>query len=98
MLRQAAKKDRNHQIIVAALRKAGVKVRNLNERDLPDLLCGYAGQIVLLEIKDGKRKPSERRLRPGQQAFFDEWTGYPIFKVENIADAFSALRIPITAK
>jgi len=96
-MRHKARKDANQNIIVNALRKAGVKVRILDARDLPDLLCSYQGKISLLEVKDGSRKPSERRLRPGQQDFFDEWSDSPVFKVETLADAFSALEIPISA-
>lgn len=96
-MRKAPKKDANQSLIVTALRKAGVKVRILDERDVPDLLCSYQGKISLLEVKDGRRKPSERRLRPGQQAFFDEWSDSPVFKVETLADAFRALEIPISA-
>ena len=87
--------DKNRGRIVKALRDVGVKVYDLGEP--VDLLCGYSTRLFLLEVKDGERKPSERRLRPAQQAFFDEWRGFPVFKVETIGEAFSALGIEITA-
>lgn len=77
--------DGNRGIIVDALRRVGVKVYDLGEP--LDLLTGYAGRLALLEIKDSGQSPSRRRLRPNQQAFFDEWRGFPIFKVETIAEA-----------
>ena len=95
-MRTRARKDGNHQAIVDGLRKAGVKVRVLNEKDLPDLICGWRMNLFLLEIKDGSRKPSERKLRPGQQKFADEWAGYPVCKVESLEQAFAALGIRVT--
>jgi len=95
-MRRAARKDGNHAIIVQGLRAVGASVRILDEKDLPDLLVGYQGQTHLIEIKDGKRKPSERRLRPGQQRFFEEWRGGPLVKAETLADAFAALGIKVT--
>lgn len=94
MLRAAARKDGNHQLIVAALRKAGAFVYILDEP--VDLLVGYQGSSYLLELKDGRRKPSERRLTPSQQKFFDEWTGGPLAKIETIGEAFQLLGITFT--
>lgn len=42
---------------------------------MPDLLVGYRGVNLLVEVKDGSRVPSERRLRPSQVAFRDQWRG-----------------------
>ncbi len=96
-MRKAARKDGNHSLIVTALRKIGASVAILDDRDLPDLLVGHQGKTVLIELKDGSRKPSERRLRPGQQRFFDEWKGGTLVKAETLADAFKALGIEIQA-
>lgn len=85
--------DGNRNIIVKALRDVGVKVYDLGEP--VDLMVGYRRRIVLMEVKDGARKPSERRLRPAQQAFFDEWSEFPVFKVETLNDAFQALGIEV---
>ncbi len=84
--------DGNQARIISALRQAGVKVEVIGEP--VDLLCGYARKLFLLEVKDGERRPSERRLRPTQQAFFNEWVGFPVYKVETISEAFNALDIP----
>ncbi len=94
-MRHKARKDANAGIIVKALREIGASVAILDDRDLPDLLCGYRGKTILIELKDGSRKPSERRLRPGQQRFFDEWKGGPLVKAETLADAFAALGIEV---
>lgn len=89
------RKDANQQIIVNGLLRVGAKVCVLGGKNIPDLLVGYRQTLTLLELKDGNRKPSERRLRPGQQRFADEWQGYPVFKVESLADAFRCLGIEI---
>ena len=52
-LRRAAQKDTNHNEIVAALTIAGVRVVELHRigGGVPDLLCGYKGLTVLMEVK-----------------------------------------------
>ncbi len=92
-MRYAARKDKNHAEIVKGLRAVGVKVHVLNQDYVPDLLCGYKFKLYLVEIKDGNRPPSQRKLRPGQQAFADEWHGYPICKVESLQQAYETLGI-----
>ena len=91
-MRYAARKDANQELIVQALRAAGATVHILDAKNLPDLLVGYRGKTLLIEIKDGAKKPSERRLRPGQQRFFDEWRGGPAVKVENLEEALTCLK------
>lgn len=91
------RKDANQQLIVNGLEKAGVKVEILGGKGIPDLLVGYRFNFWLFELKDGTQIPSRRRLRPGQQKFADKWAGYPIVKVETLADAFRALGIQIQA-
>ena len=41
----------------------------------PDLLVGRNGQNYLIEVKDGSRRPSERRLTEDQQEWHQEWRG-----------------------
>lgn len=42
---------------------------------MPDLLVGYQGRNYLLEIKDGGKVPSARKLTPDQVAWHDAWRG-----------------------
>lgn len=77
---RAAKADRNQPEIVQALRAAGAKVIHLHQlgAGIPDLLISTGshrpsvGKLGLLEIKDGKRPPSERKLTQDQIAWWDE--------------------------
>ena len=76
-MRRAARTDANHREIVAALRKAGASVADLSAvgGGVPDLLVGFRSRNWCLEVKDGKKPPSARKLTPEQQAWVDDWRG-----------------------
>ena len=83
MPRRAAKVDDNHALVVSALRAAGgasITVVSLAAvgKGVPDLLVGLDGVTVLVEVKDGRKAPSRRRLTPDQVAWFDAWQGLPV--------------------
>ncbi len=91
-LRRAARTDHNHNSIVDALKKAGCSVLSLAAvgQGAPDLLVGLAGKNFLLEVKDGDKAPSRRKLRPAQVKFFEGWRGQ-VVKVETIHEALEAV-------
>ncbi len=89
-MRRAARKDANHAEIREALESIGATVLCINEKDAPDLLVGYRGSNYLLEIKDGQKSPSRRKLRPGQAIFAQTWRGQTV-KVEDVYEAFRAI-------
>lgn len=90
---RAARVDANQKEIVQALRDAGAYVRIVTQGDgLPDLLVGYRGHTVLMEIKDGAKPPSAQVLTVNEQKFFDEWTGGPLVKVNSVMAALEVLR------
>ena len=76
-MRRAAKVDRNQPEVVEALRKIGASVLILSAvgQGCPDLLVGFRGKNILLEIKDGKQVPSARKLTPDQKQWHAEWQG-----------------------
>jgi len=41
----------------------------------PDLVVGINGLNIMVEIKDGAKPPSERRLTPAQVDFHGYWRG-----------------------
>lgn len=92
---KAAKVDANQKDIVAALRKAGAKVYVSSSfgRGFPDLIVGYQGQWVLLEIKDGAKPPSAQKLTKDQEKFHAEFAGLPLFVVNSIGAAYRAVGI-----
>lgn len=90
---KAAAVDANQKDIVAALRKAGAKVYVASSfgKGFPDLIVGYQGRFVLLEIKDGSKPPSARKLTKDQQKFHAEWTGLPLYVVSSVEEAIEAV-------
>lgn len=75
MNRRAARIDGNHRDIADTLRGLGVSVVTISARGFPDLLCGYRGRNFLLEVKDGSRAASARRLSEDQVTFHKAWEG-----------------------
>lgn len=92
-MRRAAKVDANQEQIVAALRAVGATVQTLAAvgKGVPDLLVGYQGKTLLLEVKDGRRPPSERRLTEDQLAWHGAWRGGPLAVVDGVDAALRAL-------
>lgn len=76
-MRRAAKVDANQAEIVEILRWSGATVELLHQvgGGCPDLLVGFRGRNYLLEVKDGSRKPSERRLTEAEIYWHDNWRG-----------------------
>jgi hypothetical protein len=92
-MRYAARIDANQEHIVSALRAHGATVRIVTQGNgLPDLLVGYKGFTLLLEVKDGNKVPSARKLTPAEQKFFDEWTGGMLAIVNSADEAIEILK------
>jgi len=54
-----------------------------------DLATLYRGVIRMVEVKNGDKKASEKKLRPSQKKFLSEWATGPVFKIETIGEALS---------
>jgi len=91
-MRRAAKVDTNQADIVAALRKIGASVQPLHSvgQGCPDLLVGWRGMNTILEIKDGKKPPSARKLTDDQVIWHEGWRGQ-VAVVETIEQAILAV-------
>jgi len=91
-MRRANRIDDNQNDIVTALRKAGATVRVISQGEgIPDLLVGFRGETILLEVKDGNKPPSARTLTPAEKKFFDEWEGGLCMVVNSVGDALKML-------
>jgi hypothetical protein len=75
---RAARVDDNQKEIVKALRDMGCSVQHLHAvgKGCPDLLVGYKGFNILLEIKDGCKSQSEQKLTPDQTIWHYAWRGH----------------------
>lgn len=92
-MRKAARVDSNSDEIVTALRAMGATVRIVTQGNgLPDLLVGFRGVTILMEVKDGKKVPSARKLTPAEQKFFDEWRGGIVAIVNSVDEAIDLLK------
>lgn len=96
-MRRAARRDAGEQDIIKAMREAGAFVKVINDEGTFDLLVGYTGTsgrfyTLLLEIKDGTKPPSARRLTDAEQKFHDTWPGDNLYIVNSVEEALSLLR------
>ena len=91
---RAAKVDANHAQIVAALRKCGATVQSLAAvgKGVPDLLVGFEGKTLLMEIKDGEKVPSQQRLTTDQLNWHRNWRGGPLAIVDGVEAALRMLK------
>lgn len=94
MARRAARVDDNQQEIVEALLKAGASVLYLHGVGMgaPDLCIGFRGKNWLLELKDGNKPPSARKLTPMQKRWHQQWGGH-VAVVKDADEALSAIGI-----
>lgn len=93
-MRGVARVDANQPLIVDCLRRCGCRVEVLSRlgRGVPDLLVGTPrGQLIFVEVKDGSKPPSERRLTPEQERWHAEWRRFPVFVASTVAEAVDAI-------
>lgn len=88
-MRRAAKIDANQEAVVIALRAAGAQVQSLAAigKGVPDLLCQYEGTFYLIEVKDGRKPPSQRKLTEDQVKWHEEWKSAFLGVVESPDEA-----------
>jgi hypothetical protein len=96
-MRRAARRDDNEKDIIKAMRECGAFVKAVNDEGAFDLLVGYTGSsgrfyTLLLEVKDGSKPPSARRLTDAEQKFHDEWPGNNLYIVKSVQEALDLLK------
>lgn len=94
MARYRARVDANHGDIVTALRSVGAGVQSLASvgDGCPDLLVAFRGAWHVLEVKDGTKPPSHRKLTPAEEMWlmrFDEVA--PVYVVNSIDEALEVI-------
>jgi Holliday junction resolvase len=92
---RAARTDANHVQVVSALRAAGATVQSLAGvgKGVPDLLVGYRQTTLLMEVKDGHKSPSQRKLTEDQLKWHREWNGGTLAVVDGPEAALRALGV-----
>jgi hypothetical protein len=96
-MRRAARRDDNEQDIIKAMRAEGAYVKVINDEGLFDLLVAYRGpsgfqHTLLIEVKDGAKPPSARRLTDAELKFHDEWPLSNLFIIIGVEEAVALLR------
>ena len=72
---RAAKKDDNHNEIAQAFIRGGAVVLDVSQlKRCCDIVIAYRGITVAVEIKDGAKVPSARKLTEGEKEFADNWS------------------------
>jgi Holliday junction resolvase len=81
--------DSNQVEIVKELRRLGMEVEHLHGvgKGCPDILVGYKGKNVLLEIK----KDDKAKLTPDQVLWHHSWKGQ-VAVVTNVIEAVKAVK------
>lgn len=74
----ARKVDANQPEIVSAFRRLGCSVAHCHTvgDGFPDIAVGLNGLTYLVEIKDGAKAPSARKLTKPEQEFHEAWQGH----------------------
>lgn len=91
-MRRAARRDANEGDIIKAMRAEGAYVKIINDEGLFDLLVSYRGETLMIEVKDGAKPPSARRLTEAEQKFHDEWPGSNLHIVTSAEEALALLK------
>lgn len=86
--------DANQAEIVDALRGVGATVQPLHTvgKGCPDLVVGFRGQTYLIEVKDGRKAPSDRKLTAAQVEWHGGWKGQ-VAVAENVNDALRVIGV-----
>lgn len=93
-MRRAARKDANHGAIVRDLVAIGAECFETHQiPGLLDVIVAYRGRLTWLEIKDGQKSPSERKLTAAEEVTISRLrrVGAPVHVVEDAAAALRAI-------
>lgn len=74
--RRAARTDANHKDIVKCFRSLGWSVLDVSQlKKCCDLFVSKIKVTVAVEVKDGSKPPSQRKLSDGEIDFMEAWQG-----------------------
>lgn len=102
-MRRAKKRDANEPAIVAAFEARGCTVTRIDAKGVPDLLVGWRGANLLVEVKmplgpRGGMHTGGNHVRgdltADQVAWFDAWRGDAVHIVRTVEDVAELLELP----
>lgn len=91
-MRRAARTDANHAEIMKEFRAYGFRVRDTSQLGdgFPDLVVYRRSHgVLLVEVKDGRKPPSERKMTPAEDEFSQL---FPVHLVESRQDVAALAR------
>jgi hypothetical protein len=93
-MRRRGRVDENHTAIVDLLRGLDcLVISTAGVGDgFPDLVVGFQGVTHLIEIKDGDKSASRRRLTDDEKEWHATWRGEAVYIVESARDAEQLVR------
>lgn len=88
--------DGNQQEIVRVFRDMGCTVAVTSDagHGFPDIVLGIRGVNLLIELKDGKKSPSQRKLTPMEENFHRNWRGQVcvVTSIEEAVDLINGIK------
>jgi endogenous inhibitor of DNA gyrase (YacG/DUF329 family) len=77
IMKYGAKKDANHDDVVSALKGVGACVIDMSNvgRGFPDLIVGFDGLTILVEVKNPKTSYGRKGLNKNQVKWKEMWSG-----------------------
>lgn len=86
--------DANQPAIVDALRKHGASVWITSDLGFggPDIVVGWRGRNIMMQIKDGDKHLSAQALTDDEGRFHESWRGSNILVINSIEAAIKALK------
>jgi Holliday junction resolvase len=95
-MRHNPRKDRNHNEIKEFFELQGCTVWDAagGHGGIPDLIIGFGNVTILVEVKDGKKPPSERKLTGAQLEFFNRMQGanFVCYDIKQAEEIMSSLQ------
>jgi Holliday junction resolvase len=87
----AKKIDLNHTEIVKTFKDLGATVFDASGigRGFPDIVVGYNGHTVLVEIKSGAKK----KFTEAQLKFMAEWKGSAVNRIDDVGGAIRLIKL-----
>ena len=89
-MRRAARVDANHGVIREAYRLLGCSVADTFQLGggFPDMVVAKFGITDLVEVKDGSKPPSARKLTDDEMQFHNKWNA-KVWIIESVDDVLA---------
>ena len=90
--RRAARKDGNHQDIAKLFMAYGFAVLDISQiKHACDIIVAKGGITFAIEIKDGSKPPSGRKLTQGERLFMEYWKDKGLWRLVETEDDVKAI-------